>query len=553
MTNLAVTSEQLKAGRHLPNIGKYRLLAEIGHGGMAEVFLAVVEGPGQFSKLVALKVLRPQFAEDADGRAMFLAARLNHPNIVQTFEVGDFDGNYVIAMEYLEGQPYSRILARSRAGTHTVMPLSMSLRIVAEALAGLHYAHELKDFDGSQLQLVHRDVSPHNVFVTYDGLVKVLDFGIAKAVGGSAETRTGILKGKVGYMAAEQIADLPLDRRVDIYAAGVMLWEAVAGRRAWKGVSDVGILTRVANEGLPSPRTINPSLPEELDRIVMKAVARRREDRYETSADFQAELETFIDSLNEKTSSRVIGKYVGDAFADLHAESQRLVERQLSRAKSIPPEGLETITLPNPSSLSGSNPSLSGSNPAMRTSSAVTGSGSNISIVGIPSQNPAKKNKPTILIAGGIVAVLGLGAFMLTRGPSDVTTTPPATSASAGTTTKASTPVPSTSATVDTPPSSNTTQVTLRISASPPGAKIYFDDEALSSNPSEGKLTKDGQQHTVRAEADGYVTRIEKVTLDGDKTLSLKLDKAPTYIPGTGKKPPPTTTTSATVSRGSRP
>jgi serine/threonine protein kinase len=536
----------MKAGRRLPNIGKYRLLAEIGHGGMAEVFLAVVEGPGQFSKLVALKVLRPQFADDADGRAMFLnearlAARLSHPNIVQTFEVGDFDNNYVIAMEYLEGQPYSRVLARSRAGTHTPMPLALSLRIVAESLAGLHYAHELKDFDGSPLQLVHRDVSPHNVFITYDGLVKVLDFGIAKAVGGSAETRTGILKGKVGYMAAEQIADLPLDRRVDIYAAGVMLWEVAVGRRAWKGVSDVGILTRVANEGLASPRSVNPEVPAELDRIIMKAVARRRDDRYDTAADFQADLEAFLDTLSEKTSSRAIGKYIGDTFADLHTESKRMVERQLSRAKSIPPEGFDTVTLPNPN--------LSGSNPSVRSSSLnINGSASNVSIVGIPAAESVPKKAgggSTLVIAAAVIAALGVGGFFLIRrGAGPETSTPTSTAATLATT-SATTSGTSTTTTTGTTlgtgtPTPGVELITLKVSATPADAKIYFDDEALSSNPSEGKLGKDGQQHTVRAEADGYITRTEKVTLDGDKTVALKLEKAPKWHPNAGGKKPPT-------------
>ena len=201
----AALSNRIKSTR-LAALGRYRLLAAIGQGGMAEVFLASLDGPAQFNKLVAIKVLRPELAEDEDGRTMFrdearVAARLAHPNVVQTIEVGESAGSLYLVMEFLEGQPLSRMLQIGRIEGETKLPLPFALRVLVEVLSGLDYAHGLRDYDGGSLGVVHRDVSPANVFVTYDGLVKVLDFGIAKAADSNAQTRTGVLKGNVCYLS----------------------------------------------------------------------------------------------------------------------------------------------------------------------------------------------------------------------------------------------------------------------------------------------------------------------------------------------------------------
>ncbi|HEY5453383.1 MAG TPA: serine/threonine-protein kinase, partial [Polyangia bacterium] len=217
-------------------VGKYRIVMPLGQGGTADVYLAVADGPSGFTKLVVVKVLRKSLASDADFRLMFvsearLAARLHHPNIVQTNEVIEVDGASVLVMEYLDGQPLSQVIVRGKQGAFT---LAMQLRVLVDALAGLHAAHELADFDGTPLGVVHRDVSPHNLFVTLEGHAKVLDFGIAKLERSLVETEVGTVKGKLRYMAPEQIASDKLDRRADIYAAGVILWEALTGERMWK-------------------------------------------------------------------------------------------------------------------------------------------------------------------------------------------------------------------------------------------------------------------------------------------------------------------------------
>src|SRR5262245_17105669 len=217
---------------------RYHPIAELGQGGMADVLLAMMQGAAGFRKLVVLKRLRPNLADDAELLAMFsdearLAARLNHPNVVQTYEVGYDAGRHFIAMEWLDGQPLHRLL--KAAWAYDALPLDVHLFILCEALRGLHYAHELQDFDGTRLEVVHRDVSPQNVFLTYEGQVKLVDFGVAKAHARSTDTQVGVVKGKVAYMAPEQALGCPVDRRADVFSVGVMLWEAVARRRLWRG------------------------------------------------------------------------------------------------------------------------------------------------------------------------------------------------------------------------------------------------------------------------------------------------------------------------------
>jgi serine/threonine-protein kinase len=270
-----------------PNIGKYRFLVELGSGGMGDVLLAVAQGPKGFNKLQVIKRLRPELAQDPEFLAMFLneariAARLNHPNVVQTNEVSEHEDEYFIAMEYLEGQSLYGVMKRAQslqAKGGKPFPMAMHLHVLAEACEGLHYAHELVDYDGTPLQLVHRDCSPQNVFVTYDGEVKVLDFGIAKAADSATMTRTGVLKGKVPYMPPEQLDGTHVDRRADIFAIGAMIWEAATGVRLWKGLNDIQIAHRLHQKDIPTPSSFEPTVDPKLEPICMKAQAERPHER----------------------------------------------------------------------------------------------------------------------------------------------------------------------------------------------------------------------------------------------------------------------------------
>src|SRR5262245_9374885 len=237
---------------------------------MADVYLAVSRGPEGFNKLVVIKRLKEGVAADPEVHVMFmdearLAAKLNHANVIQTHEFGSIDGHRYLAMEYLEGQPLNHLVNRAlRRDGPGKLPLGLVLRIVADTLQGLHYAHELCDYDGPPLKLVHRDASPHNVFVTYDGQVKLVDFGIAKAAVRSADTSTGIVKGKISYMAPEQALSHAIDRRADIFSIGVILWELVTGERFWSNLSEVQILQKMAFGEPPRLRSQKADAPAEL-------------------------------------------------------------------------------------------------------------------------------------------------------------------------------------------------------------------------------------------------------------------------------------------------
>jgi eukaryotic-like serine/threonine-protein kinase len=336
---------------HVPpgdeTLGQYRLIAEIGRGGMAGVYLAVAQGLAGFNKLLVIKQLERHFAEDPEFLAMFLnearlAARLSHANIVQTYQIGADGGQYFIAMEYLEGQSLHHVVRRlGRAA----MPLGLHIRVLVDALAGLEYAHNITDYDGTPLALVHRDVSPQNVFVTYDGRVKLVDFGIAKALGSADETRNGVIKGKLTYMSPEQARCERVDRRSDVFSVGVMLWEALSQRAMWRGQNDIEILRRLQLGDIPPLAPAYPDLPDRLVAVCRKALAARREERYASAVELQAALEGVLEAARDKNHLRDLGKLASQAFETERANVQAVVESHFRGVTS--PSG-RTMNAPSP-------------------------------------------------------------------------------------------------------------------------------------------------------------------------------------------------------------
>lgn len=313
-------------------LDKYRVLAQLGRGGMADVYLAAARGPAGFHKLLVVKVLQANLAREPQFLAMFLdegrlAARLNHPNVVQTYEIGEFEGRNYITMEYLEGQPLSRIVERFAAGGG--LTAAMALRIAIDALAGLHYAHELLDFDGTPLEVVHRDITPQNVFVTYEGQVKVVDFGIAKALDSSTETMVGIVKGKVAYMAPEQARGEAVDRRADLFSLGVVLWELLSGRRLWEGLTDIAVVGRLVQGDIPELERVRPDLPSGIARACMRALHPDPEQRPRNALEFQRELERQLELLPTRLGPRRIGELVAQAFEVERRQVRTVVQKQL--------------------------------------------------------------------------------------------------------------------------------------------------------------------------------------------------------------------------------
>jgi eukaryotic-like serine/threonine-protein kinase len=332
-----------------PSGRRYEPIAQIGRGGMAEVLLTMVHAGGGVRRLEVLKRIWPELATDPDFVTMFLdearlSLRLNHANVVQTYEVLSGGGQLAIAMEYLDGQPLTRVLNRLMRGSNA-LSLPLRLRVVTSVLAGLEHAHTLTDLDGTPLEVVHRDVSPQNVFVTYDGRVKLVDFGVAKTLAASHHTRPGAIKGKLAYMAPEQLQCAAVDRRADLFAVGVMLWEILAGRRMWQGKTEVDIVSHLANGRQFPPLPLDANLPTALDTICMRALDPDPESRYQTAAEFEMELERVLVGVAD-SHARHLGKVVSMAFEAERAERQAVIERALRGEGPLPTRATPATPLP---------------------------------------------------------------------------------------------------------------------------------------------------------------------------------------------------------------
>lgn len=276
---------------------RYTFLRRLAVGGMGELLLARAEAPGGVQKLVAIKRVRPEYATDGQFVKMFLnearlAATLDHPNVVRTYDLVEEAGNFLMVMEYLHGESLGTLLNKVVSAGRRV-PLSHIMTIVLGVAAGLHCAHERRGVDGRPLDIVHRDLSPGNIFVTYEGGVKLLDFGIAKATSRTSITIGPSRKGKVSYMSPEQCVGEQVDRRSDIFALGVVMWELSTGRRLFKGDNEFAIMNQVTTRDAPSPRTAAPDLPTPLVEIIEKALRRDPAERFQTALALHDELEAF--------------------------------------------------------------------------------------------------------------------------------------------------------------------------------------------------------------------------------------------------------------------
>ena len=319
--------------------GKYVLLERVNVGGMAEVFKAKAFGVEGFERLVAVKRILPSIAEDQEFITMFIdeakiAVQLTHANIAQIFDLGRVGDSYFIAMEYVGGKDLRAIFDRARKRGESV-PVPMACYTAMKVCEGLDYAHNKKDAAGRELNLVHRDVSPQNILISYDGESKIIDFGIAKAAGKAGKTQAGILKGKFGYMSPEQVRGLPLDRRSDIFAVGIVLYELLTGERLFVGESDFSTLEKVRNVEIMPPSTYNRRIPEELEQIVLKALAKDVDDRYQTAMDLHDDLQSFMYTSGNFFSRKDLSAYMRKGFAEeIAKESQREEEYRRMEAEA---------------------------------------------------------------------------------------------------------------------------------------------------------------------------------------------------------------------------
>ena len=309
--------------------GKYTLIDRIAVGGMAEIFLARQAGLEGFEKTIVIKRIRPHLSKQPNFVKMFLneaklAAQLNHPNIVQIYDLGRIGESYFIAMEYIFGRDMRRIIPKADA-LGIPFPMVYALKIASSVCEGLYYAHARTDMYGNALNIVHRDVTPENIFVSFDGTVKVLDFGIAKAANQIEQTRAGEIKGKLSYMSPEQCMGKPLDNRSDIFSMGVVLYEWLTGFKLFTGDSEVAILKSITEGKIYAPSYFKADIPEGVEAILMKALEKDRERRYQTAWEMQYDLDQFLSQYEFTPSNIHLSNFLKQLFNDeLEEEKERL-------------------------------------------------------------------------------------------------------------------------------------------------------------------------------------------------------------------------------------
>jgi len=465
-------------------LGRYRLLFELGQGGMARVFIAMASGLGGFNKLVVLKVLRDEWLANS-GPEMFLgeariAARLSHPNVVQTIEVGEDRGRYFICMEYLEGQPLGRLVKQTQ---ETPLPLGARLEVICQVLDGLAYMHGFTDLDGKPLSLVHRDISPNNVFVTYDGNVKVLDLGIAKVEGLSETTAVGTFKGKLSYAPPEQLAGT-CEQRSDLFSVGISLWELLTYRRIAQDRSQREIIrSRVEGRDAEFMRSTS-GVPTELLEICAKAAAKEPADRYGSALEMRDALRAYIKANHLESSPAELRVFLDAVFADERTQIRRVLDQRIKHNAANPDDsaGLSPIKVSSP-------PQHSLHSPRSRA------------------------GRLKWLVALASLTALALVALTLrSRSPA----APTAQKFEAAPAAPASRPGTEQAAAL----------VRLRVTVNPSDAEILLDGAKLDGNPFAGQFPKDQSSHRLEARADGRVPEARIVKLDQDLDLLIALTPA---------------------------
>ncbi len=325
-------------------VGRYSLLTRLASGGMANVWLARVDGVGGFQKTVVVKTILPHLADDPEFVRMFidealLASRIQHPNVVNIFDLGESHGSYFIAMEYIAGRTL-RHVQREVKRSHRAPPPWFVLRIVASACDGLHHAHTMVGDDGKPMPIVHRDVSPENIMVSFAGDTKVLDFGIAKASNMASKTRAGVLKGKHAYMAPEQIEGAIEGRaphpRIDVYSAGVVLYELLTGHRPFRGANELALLRQILDTVPAPPHTSCPWVPEDLSMLVMKAMARNPNERFQSALELRDAIESYLQASRSFPTRGHVANYLQGLFGDI-ATVPGLTERPPVAASAATP------------------------------------------------------------------------------------------------------------------------------------------------------------------------------------------------------------------------
>lgn len=333
-------------------LGRYTLIEQLAVGGMAEIWLAHMAGLEGFEKLLVIKKILPHLLQRPSFLQMFLnearlAAQLNHPNIVQIYDLGKVDEIYFIAMEYIFGRDLSEIGYKTKKAQKPI-PIEFATKIISQVCEGLYAAHNKNDTFGQPLNIVHRDVSPHNVLVSFSGNVKILDFGIAKAANQYDQTQQGILKGKVSYMSPEQILGDPIDARSDLFSLGAVFYELVTGYRLFTGDNDIAILRSITEDDVEPPSTFNKEIPPDLEAIILGMLEKNPDDRYPNAWELQQDLNLLLKRLGSPTNIHM-AQYLRQLFEDEMDAERRYLQKKIEdlvHAQVLPPiEEEETLVV----------------------------------------------------------------------------------------------------------------------------------------------------------------------------------------------------------------
>jgi len=484
--------------------GKYTLIRKLATGGMAELFLAIQKSVAGFEKLLVIKRILPSMNQDKAFIEMLLheariAATLSHPNIVQIFDVGQADGQYFIAMEHVHGEDLRSIVRQMKKKGVLEFPLEHALAIVLGMCAGLAYAHDKRDLDGTHLGIVHRDISPQNIVVTFTGDVKIVDFGIAKSdtrVG--EQTKSGKLKGKVPYMSPEQARGEPLDARSDLFAAGTMLFELTTGKRLFKGQSEYETLKLICEREYPRPSDIRPDYPPDLEAIVMRALAKDANDRYQSAREMQADLEAFVREHQIAVSSLALNQFM-----------QSLFEEKLAMQKEALLQGKHLADIIELQHAHTSNPDVSGGFDVDASGQRVASTLSTPAAARTVTDVSARRVRRTSgAMIGGVIAgvlviagALGGAGYVLAKKKNEAESRPAATAAPA------------------------IAKGSLSVTSDPAGASIWINGDLRPEvTPATIKELPTGVPLDVKLTMDGFENAKQKVTLEEGKPSDVKME-----------------------------